>query len=97
MTKWDLSQAHKVDLTFKNQYIGSSTNNAPFYYKILCYKIINMQFHNITISHSSTPYNIRLNVQIKTINNYTHIITLPTTLKQALLLPDPVYNSLYIN
>ena len=25
---------------------------------------------------------------------YTHIITLPTTLKQALLLPDPVYKEL---
>ena len=36
------------------------------------------------------PNNIGVNV-IKTINYYTHIIiTLPTTLKEALLLPDPV-------
>ena len=34
-----------------------------------------------------------VNVQIKTVNHYTHIITLPTTLKQALLLPDPVLQS----
>ena len=36
----------------------------------------------------------RWNVQIKTINYYTHIITLPTTLKQALLLLGPV--SVYV-
>ena len=36
-------------------------------------------------------WHFRGNVQIKTINYYTHIIILPTTLKQALLLPDPVY------
>ena len=55
-----------------------------------------MEFCSITISHSSTPYDtldemFKLNVQIKTINYYTHIITLPTAPKQAFLLPDPAY------
>ena len=31
------------------------------------------------------------NIQIKTINYHTHNITLPTTLQQALLLPEPVF------
>ena len=51
-----------------------------------------MYFCNITILHSPTPYDILGEiVQIKTVNYYTHIITLPTTLKQVLLLPDPVF------
>ena len=37
---------------------GSGTNNTPFYYKIFYYKIISMLFCNITISLSSTPYDI---------------------------------------
>ena len=52
-------------------------------------------WHNsITLKH--TIWHFRWNVQIKTINYYTHIITLPTTLKQALLLLDPVlwFNSI---
>ena len=32
----------------------SGTNNTPFYYKIFYYKITSMQFHNKTISRSST-------------------------------------------
>ena len=48
-----------------------------------------MWFCNITISHSPI-WHFRWNVRIKTINYYTHIITLPTTLTQALLLPGPV-------
>ena len=65
---------------------GSRTNNAPFYYRR------SVQFHNITISHSISHviWHFRWNVQIKTINYYTHIIPWPTTLKQACLLPGPV-------
>ena len=63
-----------------------------FYYRILYYKIISMWFCNRIISHSSITYDILgKNVQIKTVNYYTHIISLPTTLKQVLFLPDPVY------
>ena len=40
------------------EYTGPSTNNAPFYYKNFYFKIISMYFCNITISHSSTPYDI---------------------------------------
>ena len=43
------------------------------------------------MSHSSIPYDILGDVQIKTINYYTYVITLPTTLKGALLLLDPVH------
>ena len=39
-------------------YTECGTNNAPFYYEIFYYKIISMYFCNITISHSSTPYDI---------------------------------------
>ena len=62
-----------------------------FNYKNLYYKIISMQLCNITISHSSTPYDtLGAMFKLKTVNYYTHIIALPTTLTQALLLPDPV-------
>ena len=37
---------------------GPSTNNAPFLLQIFYNKIIGMQFCNIIISYSSTPYNI---------------------------------------
>ena len=64
---------------------GSGTNNAPFNYKIT-----SMQFcNNITPEH--TKWYFRWNIQIKTINHYTHIVTLPTTRQQALLLLDPVF------
>ena len=42
----------------------------------------------MTLNHTMKYF--KWNVQIKTINDSTHIITLPTTLEQALLLPDPV-------
>ena len=48
------------------------------------------------MSHSSTPYDMLGEMFKLKLNYKTHIITLPTTLKQALLLPDPVYrNSTY--
>ena len=34
-------------------------------------------------------------MQIKTVNYYTHIITLPTTLRQVLILLDSVYTSIW--
>ena len=37
-----------------------------------------------------TIWCFRWNVQITITNCYTHLVTLPVTLKQALLLPDPV-------
>ena len=73
---------------------GPAQRKPLSYYKIFYYRSISMQFYNITISHSSTPYCFRWNVQIKTINYYTHIITPPTTLKRVLLLLDPVYRLL---
>lgn len=36
-------------------------------------------------------WHFRWNVQMESINYYTHLTTLATTLKQAGLLPDPVY------
>ena len=52
-----------------------------------------MEFCNITLSHSSTPYDILGEIfQIKTINYYTHIVTLLTPLEQALLLLGPVFS-----
>ena len=80
-----------------SQYCATSHIQGPaqitplFYYPIFHYKIKSMQFYNITISHSSSPlWHFRWNVPIKTVNYYTHIITLPTTLKQVLLPRDSV-------
>ena len=53
------------------------------------HKRVILWHNNITLKH--TVWHFRWNTQIKTINYYIHIITLPTTLKQALLLPDPVF------
>ena len=54
------------------------------------YKIISTEFCNITISPSSTPHDI-LGEKFKCkLNYYTRVITLLTTLEQALLLPHPV-------
>ena len=36
-------------------------------------------------------WHFRWNVQIDITIYHTHVITLPATLKQALILPDPVY------
>ena len=48
-----------------------------------------MQFCNVTISQSSIPYEILGEMfKLKIKNYYTHIFTLPTSLKQALLLSD---------
>ena len=59
-------------------------------YFITHHKHVILSHNNITLKH--TIWHFRWNVQIKTVNYYTHItITLPTTLKQALLLPDPVF------
>ena len=66
--------------------MGPAQITPPF-----CYKIVSMQFCNITISHSSTPYDILgemfqlLSILAKT------FMYLPTTLKQVLLLPVPVF------
>ena len=71
-----------------HKHIGSGTNNAS----ILLHKNLLLQnykhviHNNITLKH--TLWQFRWNVQIKTINHYTHFITLPTTLTQALLLLD---------
>ena len=73
----------------KSQYTGSSTYNTPFLLQI--HKYVILQHNNITLKH--TTWHFRWNVQNKTINYYTHIITLPTTLKQAVFLLDPVYNT----
>ena len=51
-----------------------------------------MLFCNITISHSSIPCDILGKMFKLKVNYYTHIITLPTTLKRALLLLDPVFS-----
>ena len=40
--------------------------------------------------HSKNPITYEVKAHMKTINYYIHIITLPTTLKQALLLLDCV-------
>ena len=68
-------------------YRGSGTNNAPFLLQNL--KHVILSHNNITLKH--TIWQFRCNVQIKTINYYTHINTLPTTLKQVLILLDPVF------
>ena len=70
---------------------GSGTNNTPFCYRIFYYEIISMWFCNVTTSHSSTPYDILGEMFKLKLNYYNRIITLPTTLTQVLLLPDPVF------
>ena len=66
---------------------GSRTNNTAFLLQNHQHGIL---WHNsITLKHAVSHF--RRNVQTKPINYYTHIITLPTTLKQALLLLGPVY------
>ena len=55
-----------------------------------------MEFcNNITLKH--IIWHFRWNVQIKTINYYAHIITLPTMLKQVLLLLAPVSLCVCVN
>ena len=64
-------------------YICSGTSSTPFLLQN-CKHVI-LSHYIITLKH--TIWHFRSNVQIKTINYYTYIITLPTTLKQALLMP----------
>ena len=52
------------------------------------YKIIRMYFCNITVSHSSAPYDILCEMFNCCPPQARHSHTLPTTPKQALLLPD---------
>ena len=68
-------------------YAESGTNNAPIL--LQNHKHVILSHNNITLKH--TIWQFRCNVQIKTINYYTHINTLPTTLKQVLILLDPVF------
>ena len=74
--------------------LGSSTNNAPFYYKIFYYQIISMSFCNITISHSSTPHGIvgeMFTLKLDIMHPYYY----PTDHTQAgLLPPHPVFTRL---
>ena len=52
-----------------------------------------MESFNITMSHSSTPYDVVGEMFKLKLHYYTHVITLPTTLTQASLLPDPAFCS----
>ena len=60
----------------------------PFYYKPFYYKIVSTSLCDIPIPHSSTPCDIL--GEMFHLCYHIHILTLPTTLQQALLLPDPV-------
>ena len=69
----------------------SSTNNTPFLLQSLLlqnHKQVILYCDNMTLKH--TIWRFRWNVQIITITSYAHIIILPTTLKQALFLRDPL-------
>ena len=55
------------------------------------HKHVILEHRNIKLKH--TIWHFRWNVQIKSINYYTCIITLPTTLKHVLLLLDPIYRA----
>lgn len=64
-----------------------STNNA-LVFLLQSHKHVALSRNNS--AHKYTIQLFRWNVQTKTVKWYTHILTLPTTLKQASLLPDPV-------
>ena len=95
--QWELYEVIKMfysytRVVFMSLYTGFSTNNAPVLLQNILlqnHKHVILQHNNITLKH--TIWHFRWNVQIKTINYYTRIITLPTTLKQVLFLLDPVY------
>ena len=66
---------------------GSGTSNTPFLLQNLLlqnHKPVILYHDNITLKHTMWPF--RWNVRTKTINYYTHVVTLPTTLRQVLLL-----------
>ena len=83
--------AFPVSLLSRRSYTRSSTNNAPFLLHNLLlqnHKQVILYCDNMTLKH--TIWRFRWNVQIITITSYAHIIILPTTLKQALFLRDPL-------
>ena len=86
----NLLSPHPVFSPLLNPIQGPAQIMPHFYYKIFFYyKTISMSFCNITILHSSAPYDI-LGEMFKLLSISCETFTYPTHHIQALFLPDPV-------